>query len=77
MYMYVYEKIGLYFTYLAVSDSRGKIGVCVSKPAAAAAREEVVVRRLSPLPQSPVPAAAAATKGHSGLLTNSKSGQLG
>ncbi|KAB5519073.1 hypothetical protein DKX38_023392 [Salix brachista] len=56
---------------------RGKIGVCVSKPAAAAAREEVVVRRLSPLPQSPVPAAAAATKGHSGLLTNSKSGHSG
>ncbi|KAJ6779093.1 CALCIUM-BINDING PROTEIN 39-RELATED [Salix koriyanagi] len=73
----MYEKIGLYFTYLAVSDSRGKIGVCVSKPAAAAAREEVVVRRLSPLPQSPVPAAAAATKGHSGLLTNSKSGHSG
>ncbi|KAF9664405.1 hypothetical protein SADUNF_Sadunf16G0015600 [Salix dunnii] len=56
---------------------RGKIGVCVSKPAAAAAREEVVVRRLSPRPQSPVPAAAAATKGHSGLLTNSKSGHSG
>jgi len=54
----------------------------VSKPAAAAAaaaaREEVVVRRVSPPPQPPAPAAAAAaavaTKGHSGLLSNSKSG---
>ena len=56
----------------------GKIGVCVSKPAAAAAaaREEVVVRRVSPPPQPPAPAAAAAVaaKGHSGLLSNSKSG---
>ncbi|XP_034891084.1 uncharacterized protein [Populus alba] len=50
----------------------GKIGVCVSKPAAAAAaaREEVVVRRVSPPPQSPARAAAVATKGHSGLLRN-------
>nr|TKR99509.1 hypothetical protein D5086_0000192520 [Populus alba] len=56
--------------------SGGKIGVCVSKPAAAAAaaREEVVVRRVSPPPQSPARAAAVATKGHSGLLSNSKSG---
>ncbi|KAL3568799.1 hypothetical protein D5086_028689, partial [Populus alba] len=54
----------------------GKIGICVSKPAAAAAaaREEVVVRRVSPPPQSPAPAAAVATKGYSGLLSNSKSG---
>ncbi|CAK7323268.1 unnamed protein product [Dovyalis caffra] len=56
----------------------GKIGVCVSKPAAAAAaREEVVVKRLSPPPQSPAAAAAAAaTKGHSGL-SSSKSGHSG
>ena len=48
----------------------------MSKPAAAAAaaREEVVVRIVSPPPQTPAPAAAVATKGHSGLLSNSKSG---
>ena len=46
----------------------------MSKPAAAAAaaREAVVVRSVSPPPQSPAPAVA--TKGYSGLLSNSKSG---
>ena len=53
----------------------GKIGDCVSKPAAAAARKKVVVKRFSPPHQSPSAAAAVATKGHSGLLS-SKSGQL-
>ncbi|KAJ6700347.1 CALCIUM-BINDING PROTEIN 39-RELATED [Salix purpurea] len=53
----------------------GKIGDCVSKPAAAAARKKEVVKRFSPPHQSPSAAAAVATKGHSGLLS-SKSGQL-
>ncbi|KAB5551539.1 hypothetical protein DKX38_008850 [Salix brachista] len=53
----------------------GKIGDCVSKPAAAAARKKVAVKRFSPPHQSPSAEAAVATKGHSGLLS-SKSGQL-